>query len=640
MRHAHYWKLAGAKCAPSEIIVVDTETWHGDRAKVSGGELHTLRLGCAMAYRLEHGQRTRIRRITFTHADDFWALLQERLCDRRPVWVFAHNAPYDLGILGGWKWICSPDVLVEKVAVSGQLFYIKSVIDGCGVVFADTLNYYRCSLSAIGKAVGLPKMQMPEQSEPDSVWAKYCANDVEVTAAAVDSLIEFTRKEGLGPWQPSIASLAFSGYRAGYMKDKVLVHDTDEVLRMERNAYYGGIVDTPFVGTVPKAPIHELDVCSMYPTVCQHPLPTRIAGKSRNLGPKVLTELAKKYMLVAEVTIESCDYPYPCRLKGGTYFPVGRFTTTLAHPELMHALESGKVKWVHRAAWYHHAPIFASYMKHFVAKKSEYRAAGNDAFATICKYYANSLYGKTGQLSPKWVAWDADAMRTLEKKYGLPEGSLVDSQSKPPDLYELEEHARLPGVPEPIDVRNYYGMTELKVGEFESRDSCPIIAATVTSYARQLLRSYQAIAGSGEWYYCDTDSIWVTDRGRANLESAGCVRPDELGYLDVKGTHKFLTVHGPKDYATDLVMRRKGVRMGAIDDGEGGWIQLHFPGAGEQIKANRSGGVFVAEVTKHLHRRLTKCVRLTSGYTRPLKFPDENPDLQKPTRWKGKRERT
>lgn len=629
MRKAHYWKLAGAKMAPANLLFVDTETWHADKALVDGGEWHTIRLGCAMAYRLEKGKRTRLRRITFRDPAEFWRLLEERLDKRRPLWVFAHNAPYDLGVLGGWEWLRANNVLTEKACVSGSLFYLKCQHRGYSLVFADTLNYYRCSLKELGKSVGVLKDEFPKQEEPDDVWAKYCMQDVEVTAAGVDALIAFNRKERLGPWQPSIAGLAFSGFRAAFMKHNVLVHDNAACLSLERGAYYGGLVETPRIGTVKGEPVYELDVCSMYPAVCQQPLPYYLEHYSERVGLNVLNKVRKKFMLAAEVTIEAPDTPYPFRGKKGTYHPVGRFVTCLAHPELCQAIDAGHVKWVHRAAWYRKAPIAAEYMRHFVQRKTEYHKSGDKAFETLCKYYANSLYGKWGQMSPTWTEYGPAALARLEEAYGLPPDTLVNRYGTVPTLYGPEAFRVFPEIPDAIPLRDYYGITEIKVGETESRDSVPIMAATVTSYARLLLRKFQTIAGRDNWFYCDTDSIWTNATGKRNLENAGCVKQDTLGFLSLKKTHQWLTVYGPKDYETDLVRRLKGIRAGVKPDDKGGYGQLEFPSAAAQIRDTRRGGVFVAHVTKYLKRTLTKSVLLPDGRTRPPIFPGENPESRK-----------
>lgn len=626
MRKPHYWKAAGKGSAPSEIVVLDCETWHGDRARVEGGELQTLRLGVALAYRLEGGRRTRVKEITFRTAADFWALVKSRLNDRRPVWVIGHNLPYDLGVVGGWGVITGADYLTQKAAVSGQMFFVKGEWHGKGLNFCDTVNYYRCSLASLGKAVGIPKGEMPPQEASDREWEAYCKQDVHVTAAGVDALIRFVREEHLGPWQPSIASLSFAAYRSRFMREKTLVHCYKHVLRMERSAYYGGVVEVGFVGRVPASPVYELDVCSMFPAAARFDLPTRYKGYSERVGPRRLSSLLDEYSVVAEVEVATPTVQYPCRLKGGTYYPVGDYVTTLADPELRQALAAGHVRYVRRVAWYSRSAIFREYMEYFTGKKGEYRSADNLAFETLCKYYANSLYGKTGQLSPVWREWGPDALAQIEVDDGLPEGTLAYYADKPPDLYEPEEEYRFAQINRPFQVRNYFGVVEVRTRESEARDSCPAIAATITSAARVLLRSYHAAAGAGNWFYSDTDSVWVNAEGKRRLEDAGHVAPNVLGKLDVKGEHAFLHVHGPKDYETDRVVRMKGVRAGSKPEPDGSFYQLHFPGAKEQIKRATDGGVFVSDVKKTLHRLIKKCVVLPTGFTRPLRFPDENPE--------------
>ncbi len=625
MRRPHYWRRPRASAAPSNILVYDTETWHGDRAAVLGGELQTLRLGVALAYRMERGRRTRVEWCRFTTADQFWVFVRSRLLKSRPLWILAHNIAYDLGVVGGWSVLTSDSFEASKICVSGGVFYVSGYLDGFRIVLCDTGNYYRCSLASIGRSLGLPKMDMPDQSAPDDAWYEYCRRDVEVTAAAVDSLVSFVRREELGPWQPTVAGLAFSAYRSRFMRHKVLVHAHRESLEVERAAYYGGVVDTPRIGPVPTTPVWECDVCSMYPSVCLGDLPARLVGYSDRLSLSDLLHLTDDHMVAAEVAIRTSDRTYPVRLRDGTYYPVGEYRTTLPPPELVDALRRGHVTHVYRAAWYRPAKLFKDYMLYFTDRKSEYRASGDEAWSAICKMYANSLYGKTGQRSDRWTEWGEEAMTMLEDRYGLRRGSLARYAERPPVLYQPEVEAEIPGVPEMVRVRDIFGVVEVCTGGGESRDSCPIIAATVTSYARLLLRRYQEIAGPGEWYYSDTDSVWVSETGLARLEDAGCVASDRLGLLSVKGSHRGMVVYGPKDYETDSIRRLKGVRANAERIEDGGWMQLQFPSAIVQLRDGTADGVYVRRVVKRLARRVTKVRVLPDGTTRPLVFPSECP---------------
>lgn len=631
MRKPHYWKPAGRSAAPSEIVCLDTETHAGPSTEVAGGEYHTLRLGVAVSYRLDKGRRTREKWLTFTDPADFWDLVCSRLSKHRPVWIFGHNLPYDLGAVGGWRFLQSGVYDVEKAVLEGQMFFVLGFVEESRLNFCDTFNYYKCSLASIGKALGLAKLPMPEWEAPDSEWAAYCRRDVEVTAAAVDTLVGFVREHELGPWQPTIAGLAFSAFRRRFMSHKVLVHDYKDALAVERSAYYGGVVDTPIVGKEIGGPVYELDVCSMYPAVCCLPLPSRIVAFSPACTLHSLRQLASQYLLVADVTLRTDRDTYPCRVGDRVYHPTGEYRTCLPHPELVAALERGHIRDVHYAAWFTRDLLFERYMHYFVDMKSRYRKEGNEAFSTVAKYLLNSLYGKTGQLTPRWWEWGEDALAELEVRHGLPAGALTYLAPHPPDLYLAEETMSVAEWGVTLRLRNYWGGLEVEVGEAESRDSCPAVAATVTSYARLLLRGYQATAGEGHWYYSDTDSIWVDKEGLKRLKASGCVADEVLGKLSVKREYSRLIVHGPKDYEADEVVKRKGVRPRAEPTDDGGYSQLHFPSAKSMLLRGPWTGVFVRRAVKHLRRTIDRGVLLDDGTVRPFVFPQEMPE-QKNTR--------
>lgn len=626
MRRPHYWRPAGAASAPANILVFDTETWHGVRAKVAGGEFQTLRLGCFLSYRLERGRRTRSHEGVFHTGEQFWRAVRDRLDARRPLWVVAHNLPFDLGVVGGWGLVLSARCAWDRICVNSGVTFLSGTLDGFPVRLLDLCNYYHCSLASVGRSVGIPKMTMPDQSAGDDEWVRYCRNDVAVTAAGLDSLIDYVRTEQLGPWQPTIAGLAFSAYRSRFLYPKVLVHDVKPVLHLERAGYYGGLVEPAFVGSVPAPRVSETDVCSMYPSVCRETLPRRFEGFSDRLSVRDITRITGSYLVIADVRILSARNTYPVRLRSGTYHPVGSYRTVLPHPELLGALRAGDVVGVYGAAWYSGAPIFREYMDHFLAEKVAAHTVGDAARETLAKYLLNSLYGKTGQLAHRWREWDSRTMSVLEDHYRLKSGSLDDYTTGVPVVYGPQCYAHLPGVPEPLAVRDLWGRLEVQVPEGESRDSCPAVAATVTSYARVLLRRLQGVAGSGHWFYSDTDSVWVDDTGLRRLDDGGCISPGTPGKLDVKGRFARMVIYGPKDYETETCRRLKGVRPAAEPVGPGEWAQLQFPGALAQLHDNRPDGVFVRRVVKRLKREITRCVVTPSGATRPLRFPKECPE--------------
>lgn len=625
MRKPHFWKRPKASSAPSNILVFDTETYYGKGTEYLGGELQRLRLGCLLAYRLERGRRTRELAVVFRSAEEFWAIVAKRLDAKRPLWLVAHNIPFDLGVVGGWAIITSGRCEWKTVVLTAGATFLKGQLDGKPIRIIDTCNWYHSSLESIGKMVGIPKGKMPDPNDGDWDWIEYCERDVKVTAAALDKLIATVRDDELGPFQPTAASLAFGAYRCRWMTHKVLVHSARPVLKLERDAYYGGRVDVNFAGQVPASPVFELDVCSMYPNVCRLNLPYQFEGFFDQLTVPHLGRLLERYMVIAEVRINTRRETFPVRRKSGTFYPVGEYVTTLADPELRFALESGLITGVYRAAWYKSAPIFRDYMNHWLKRKLACHEAGDTAGEAMAKLMLNSLYGKTGQRSHRWREWSEQTMRDIEHEFKLPAGYLDDAFTRPPVLYGPDGYCMLPGIDSPFGVRDLFGRLEISLPIGESRDSCPAIAACVTSYARVQLQRYQMAAGATNWFYADTDSIWCNGVGRDRLDRRGDIKPNTPGYLSEKGEHARLSVYGPKDYETDKVRRIKGVRMSAVQVDGGGWCQLHFPGATTQIRDGIQAGVYVRRQVKHLARTLKRIVVNSDGTTRPLHSPSELP---------------
>lgn len=624
-RTAHYWRATGRTACPDSFVVFDSETLPKRHPAGLCGEYHVLRLGCALAYRLERGRRTRVAECTYRTAQQFWAFVRSRLSKDRPLWVFAHNIAFDLGTVDGWTRLSATDCQWSTAIWEGGTFYFRGFMDGKPIVLCDTGNYYKCPLSSIGRAVGLPKLPMPDFDEDDAAWVIYCRNDVEVAARGIDTLLAFWREHQLGPWQPTIASLAFSTYRCRFLFPKCLVHVDRSSLQLERAAYYGGRVDTAFLGPVRETPVHEYDFASLYPSMYRQPLPYYYLGAENDPRPARVLSVPSSQHRVADVTLRTSDTPYPVRVKHRVYHPVGRFRTALAEPEFNKALASGHVLKVHRLQVYKAAPIFERFLDFFYPLKESYGGGRNDAFYAVAKYLQNSLYGKTGQLTPHWLPYGSEALAQLAVQYGLPFESLEGYAGLTHHFEGMSSPWSLPEIPEPVLLRRIWGQLEMQVGRWESRDSCPAVAATVTSYGRLRLSEAQHAAGRRNWFYSDTDSIWVNSLGRAALLKSGLVGSGTAGLLVEGKVVESLTVHGRKDYEYTGGRRLKGIRQGIEPDDEGFYRQLHFPSAHVQLQDRLRDGVYVREAVKALRRIVDWCTRQPDGWTVPLVFPQECP---------------
>lgn len=634
-RSPHYWRKEKSGQLPSRLFVFDTETRWTEHERPYRHVSHRFRLGVGMTYRLEKGKRTRCHVNRFASVNSVWDHIDRILTDGSKLYVIGHNLAFDLGILGAWQRFNADEWNFPVAIIDKGVFYLDGAFRGRAICFLDTWNYYRCSLERIGAGLGRPKLPLPDNDAGDLEWYARCTADVEITADAIDALINFVRENEYGPFGPTVASLAFHTFKRRFMSHRVLVHDNQDALRLERRSYYGGIVDTPFIGVIPASPIHELDVNSLYPDCSLGHLPHHIAGFTLRPGASQIDWLAQRYHCYADVSLRGYTRQYPFRGRNRVYHPHGEYRTVLPDPEFRLALENNHILTVHAMSYHHTAPIFRDYMLAMHRHKEEYKRQGNDAFAWVAKYLLTNLYGKTGQQSPRWMPWGEEAVGLIEARGGLEAGSLARHAVTPPRMYGFEDHYSFgEGLPS-VKTRAYWGITEVLVGEGESRDSYPAIAATITSRGRCKLRGLQQAAGRRHHYYSDTDSIWVDDAGLASLRGGGHIGVKELGRLNYEGAYTSLTVHAPKDYeavpldeAGKPKIRRKGVRPTAQTTGEGSFAQMQFPSLLTQLSDPHECEIVVKIIEKRLHRRNDHCVVTEDGWTRPIVLPEEEHLIQ------------
>ncbi|KKL66330.1 hypothetical protein LCGC14_2146050, partial [marine sediment metagenome] len=144
---------------------------------------------------------------------------------------------------------------------------------------------------------------------------------------------------------------------------------------------------------------------------------------------------------------------------------------------------------------------------------------------------------------------------------------------------------------------------ELK-GHSEAYNSFPAIASHVTAYARLYLWELMQACGHGNYVYCDTDSLMVTDVGLDNLTPY--LSPTELGKLKLEKTVDHLIIRGLKDYSADEKIVIKGVRKSATQISDGVYRQEQWPSFKGIFKSTDANRYVVKHVTKHLTREYTK----------------------------------
>lgn len=599
MRKPHYLKANKGIELPSELVFFDTETWSDP---VSDDTVQArLKFGWACYIRRRSGVHyTPPRWFRFETSEQLWDWVEEIGRDKTKLYMFAHNLAFDASVTVAVRtlqlrgWTMTGAILDDPPTV---LKYRK---DARSLVLMDTLNIFRMSLAELGKYIGIIKYEFPTEDDPPKVWDQYCKRDCLVLFEAMKAYWALLLGWELGNFQYTLPAQAMAAYRHRFMNHPIYIDDSGLSHDLARNAYAGGRVECFQLGKI-KEEVYCVDINSQYPAVmATDSFPTKLQGLVHRTNRNELRGFLDEYLVVADVDIETSHPIYPVKWEGKLLFPVGRFRTQLATPELSYALEHDQVGRVYRVALYHHAPIFSDYVDFFYSERLKAKDAKAETLSWLCKLFLNSLYGKFGQTGrvfeeveltledevKVWLEWDATT-RTLHKYRQL--GGLVQEQMR----------------------------------DGESRDSFPAIAAHVTSAARLQLWRLLDQAGADNVFYCDTDSMFVNAEGLERLQMH--LVDDELGALKLEWQSTAVEIRGPKDYSVDGNYKIKGIRKDAERVGPNTFRQDVFRGWRGMIRAGDVDRQLITRTEKTLRREYQKGTVLAGGRVRPFRFPLPSP---------------
>lgn len=575
------------------------------------------------------------------------------------TWVMAHNCGYDLLATGGAKRLFergfvplghpyekgltfiwevaqkNPEkrecggVYVNKTPGGLEITSVCTEKNPChtcrkkrrhirNIRFVSTSNYYVMSLEKLGKTFGISKLNQDKETKfdfskletyPIETVLEYCERDVDIIINAMEALFyacQHGEKTGFGSFKNTLPAMSFNAYRTWFMPDgQIFCHDNNEVIKLEREAYYGGRVEVWKRGVAREA-IFGVDINSMYPHVMrEHLYPTKLVShRKRETISGLQSLLQQGFGVLARVTISTNKNAYPLRYKGKLVFPVGTFQTVISTPEIEYALKRGDIKSVHEVAVYKMAPIFKTFVNQFYAFREKAKQEKNAVWDLLYKLVLNSLYGKFGQLKREWQE--------------------VGECNK--DLVETEEIIDVSsGQPVRLRFRKFGGKIYLEdLIEDVAYNSSIAIAAHVTAYARMLLWTYIQTAGESNHYYNDTDSLYINAKGLENLRKAGALHDTQLGKLALEKTPDSAAFYGPKHYQLGNDRILKGISSDAKQLGDRVFEMLQWPSFKSAMNNGNLNGFANRKVIKTLSPEYTKGWVLKSGEVKPLQFRIEH----------------
>lgn len=593
MRRAHYLRPNRKIELPSHCIFVDAETY-----SVAISDTLTecqLYFGCACYIRrTRNGGWSAPEYFRFESSDQYWDWVERHTRPKTRLYIYAHNISFDFQVLRAFTSLASRGWKLERIILDEPPTALTWRKGKAAITAIDTLNYFRVSLAKLGESVGIPKLEMPPDTAHREEWDTYCRRDVDIICRAMQAYFDFIRGNDLGNYAVTISSQAFNAYRHRFMQSPIFIDNNQPALKLARDGYYGGRCEAFRIGRY-NGQFYLLDINSMYPYVmASHSYPTILKGVLRSPKLDIIKGLLKDYMAIARVVLDTDIPAYPARAGGKLYFPIGRFETVLPDAELRYALAQGHAVSISEAAVYDCAPLFSGYVESLYNLRKKYSSEGNTAFAYLTKLMLNSLYGKFGQRGQNWK----DIGECPDDEIGIEEAIVAETGKR-------------------ITTRKIAGKIQRLSHAPESYNSHPAIAACVTSAARMRLWMIIQNAGRENCYYCDTDSVIVSETGFEKLTAM--IDNDKLGMLKLEKHGTEIEIIGAKHYSFDGRMKVKGINAKAnhISDNEYEMEQFHSIKHG--LRYNHFERMYIEKIIKSISGLYDKGQVQPDGAVRPFR---------------------
>ena len=407
----------GVRNNPFHFIFFDTETEQRFEDKKIGKKkyktcINTLDMGWSCYWNRETDAEEWF---YFESRFEFYKWFESVLArtQKKVVWFVAHNIIFDNIITDIWSYFENKGyetafihskgmVYIQKLALRIDGTTIKK-IDGVNtkvetkvllktVMFVNNGNIFPATLKVIGDTVNLQKLDVDFEHSTREYVKIYCKRDVEILVKFWREWIEFIDKYDLGNIKFTISAQSMEAYKHKFCDSYIHLDDDLINLDFERKSYFGGRTEIFHKGVV-TTPVFYNDVNSMYPFVMKNKrFPVEFLHAKRK--PTILDvtqKIEKGYLVIAECNINTKRNCYPVKENNTLLFPIGRFKTYLATPEVIEALEHGEIESFGRVSFYKGEVIFDKYVEFFYNERLRLKATNNKQERMI-KLFLNSLY--------------------------------------------------------------------------------------------------------------------------------------------------------------------------------------------------------------------------------------------------------
>jgi len=576
---------------PPCVITFDTETMRHER---ESGEDQTLRLWCARLDDRRSSGRMPIAQLKgqgHTGAE-LCALITSWVKRRENTWLYAHNLGYDLITSQLIEYMAADGWLVNHCSTVPEYIFLTLARGRHRITLTDLHHLIPKRLADIGAMLGNNKGRMPKDADPDSHWFAYCAQDVDIAAEALLLLMAHWDDYALGNWKLSGAACGFGAMRHSLPPKSITLIDDPAASALERAAIYGGRRYCWRHGEQPPGRYSELDFTAAHATTAaSYPMPAKRGPKFATIDPGHPAIDGKFAIVIAECEIQTDVPRFPCRIGGRVWYPVGRFRTTLASPDIAWARDSGCLVSIGAGQFHYTSKVMQSFFRRVL----DIGAPGNTAYhplvSALWKHWGRAVVGKFAQRGYQVT----------------PTNMLTDRAWYYERATDYETGAEYWLV-------HYAGRIHKAIPHGDGAQAYPAVLALIESYERVALGRAAEQLGPQVAVQCDTDGIWADvgalERGvptglgfdlqdvarEARIQLAmDCIAQVALPQI-VREKHSVqrIAVFGPQNYDAGAYSKQSGRPTRLTEVSPGIWAGDIFPAVAYQM-ANSSPGVFKTE---------------------------------------------
>ncbi len=527
----HYLRPNHAVWSPPAVIFLDTET-----ASVLDGddEVHTLRCWAAefCDRRPPKGQSAQDDEASGTDTAELAWQVNAWTRQRRTVWLYAHNLHFDLATSGIADGLRELGWAVTDFAVDGGSPFLRMRRGDRNLTICDSFSWLPVKLADVGAATGIAKPSLPAEGDDLAAWLSRCRVDVRILAAGMVALMDWWDANELGRWTITGSAAGWNAMRHIPSPRRILIDPDPERVAADRAAIYGGRRGAWRIGELPRGRFIELDFERAYTQVCAElPLPIERMASFDGLALNHRWLACERHGVIARCLIETDVPRWPCRDGKRVWYPVGRFWTTLAGPDIAEARRLGAL--IEVGAGYVHA--LGRALRPWAQWVMGVAAAESPDVPEVARIAARN-WGRS--VVGKW------AQRGFERV------QLGASPVNGWDHHEAWNHTE--GVR--ASIIDFAGTRWQVTASGTADNAYPAILAFVESYVRVALGRAIAMVGDAAMIACDTDGMIIDGiaASRALRSELGPVRSTQDSYRRIDA---LIAVAGAE--TAPLVLREK-----------------------------------------------------------------------------------